>query len=165
MKRTLFISGVVVVALGVTGITSMAASAKGWGMSGPRGMGPMMSFEEMDLNGDGKVTAEEMAALGQTRFDKADANGDGFLDATEMEAHVLEMAKQHAPQMSERMLNHKDADNDGKLSFEEMQPNEKRKGKMFDRFDADGDGAISQAEFEEAQAQMRDKRKNRKQKN
>lgn len=164
MKRTLFITGVVVAALGVTGLTSMAAFAKSGGMNGPRGMGPMMSFEEMDLNGDGKVTPEEMATLGQTRFDKADTNGDGFLDAEEMEAHILEMAKEHAAKKSERMIEHKDADKDGKLSFEEMQPSDKRKDKMFDRFDKDGDGAISQAEFDEAQAQMREKRKNKKQK-
>ncbi len=165
MKRTLFITGVVVAALGVTGITSVAAFAKGVGMNGPRGMGSMMSFEEMDLNGDGKVTPEEMAALGQTRFEKADTNGDGFLDADEMQVHIVEMATQHAAKKAERMMAHKDADNDGKLSFEEMQPNEKRKDKMFSRFDTDGDGAISQAEFEEAQAQMRNKRKGKKQKN
>lgn len=162
MKRAIFITGVVAVALGVT---TVAASAKGWGMGGARGMGPMMSFEEMDLNGDGKVTAEEMAAMGQARFDKADANGDGFLDNDEMQAHVIEMAKERAAKVSERMIEHKDVDNDGKLSFEEMQPSEKRKGKMFSRMDTDGDGAISQAEFEEARAKMRDHRKNKKKQN
>ncbi|SHJ71711.1 EF hand [Shimia gijangensis] len=162
MKRALFITGVVVAALGVTGV---AASAKGWGMGGPRGMMPMMNFEDLDVNGDGKVTQDEMAAMGKARFDKADANGDGFLDAEEMEAHMIEMAKEYAPKVSKRMIDKKDADSDGKLSFEEMKPNGKRTDKMFGRFDTDGDGAISQAEFEEAQAKMRDHRKNKKQQN
>jgi Ca2+-binding EF-hand superfamily protein len=43
-----------------------------------------MVFEEMDLNGDGAVTLEEMEGAREARFAEADANGDGVLDRDEL---------------------------------------------------------------------------------
>ncbi len=45
-----------------------------------------MSFEEADLNGDGRVDRAEARNAGILGFDKVDTNGDGFLDRPEYEA-------------------------------------------------------------------------------
>jgi Ca2+-binding EF-hand superfamily protein len=47
-----------------------------------------MVFEEMDLNGDGAVTLEEMEGAREARFAEADANGDGVLDRDELLAEA-----------------------------------------------------------------------------
>jgi hypothetical protein len=44
------------------------------------------TFEEVDANADGAVSAEEAAAVEGLDFGKADANGDGSLDKAEYEA-------------------------------------------------------------------------------
>jgi Ca2+-binding EF-hand superfamily protein len=48
----------------------------------------------------------------------------------------------------ERMMEHRDANEDGKLSAEEMAPKEDRMAKMFERADKNDDGEISAEEYE-----------------
>lgn len=155
MKRAVILSGVVAVALGVT---TAAVQAKGMG---PRGL-MSMEFSELDLNGDGQVTAEEMQALGEKRFNEADTNGDGFLSKDEMKAQMLKRMEAKAEKYGTKVMERKDANGDGQLSLEEMRPNEKRQGKMFGRFDSDGDGVISEAEFAAAKEKMAEGKKHRK---
>lgn len=162
MKRAKLMSGVLAAALVMGGAAAYAGGKMGMGpgMHGPR---PMMNFEEIDANKDGKITKEEIAAMGQVRFAKADADGDGFLSLEEMQAQGLEMAKQRIKEGTTRMLEMKDADKDGKLSLEEMQagrgdgPRGKMGERMFDRADVDDDGAISKEEFDAAQARMQER--------
>ncbi len=147
MKHTGIIAGVA--ALGVS-LTAVAAWAQG-----PGGMhGHQMSFQEMDADGSGEITIEEMTNFRATRFSQSDGNSDGLLSRDEMiaagQARVLERV--------DAMIERFDANKDGSLSLDEMPSprNENRAGQMFERLDQDSSGGISQAEFDEARAMMRD---------
>ena len=147
MKRANLMSGVLAAALVMGGAAAYAGGKMGMGpgMHGPR---PMMNFEEIDANSDGKITKEEIAGQAKARFDAADADKDGFLTKEEMQAGIEAQMKQRAEMMADRMLARHDAKKDGKLSAEEMpQPRERRADRMFDRMDANDDGAISAEEF------------------
>ena len=145
----------------------------GWQQNmGPQGMGGLAMFGELDTDKDGFITEAELDARAQTRFDEADTNADGFLDAAEltaqgdaMRAQMMQNRPQNgnvpmanedrmtrfadrAQEMIDRMVDRFDIDDDGKMSFAEMQA--ARPGLMFDRFDATGDGKISESEWHEA---------------
>ena len=114
------------------------------------------SFEQLDINGDGKITQDEMKARGEARFKEADANGDGMLSQDELAAKGSERAAKHAAKMIERH----DTDGDGQLSQDEMKSGMKGKkghdrgAKMFEKADTDGDGGISKAEFDAMKEKM-----------
>jgi len=131
---------------------------------GKRGPAQMpIIFSELDADGNGVVTKEEMQARAQTRFDAADTNGDGKLSVDEMvaaaEARAEDAMKKRAEQMSERMakrterlIENKDTDGDGMLTMAELEDTKSRGDRFFDRLDADGDGVVSQEEFDAAKA-------------
>ena len=162
MKRAYLLSGVVAVALIGGGAVAYAGGKMGMGAHGPRAM--MMNFEQIDADKDGKITQEEIAAAPKAHFDAADTDQDGALSLEEMQAQAIARMTERAKAMSARMLERKDANGDGKISFEEMQPGKaggknggprgQMMGRMFDRVDVDDDGAISKAEFDTAQEWM-----------
>ena len=47
---------------------------------------PADQLRNMDSNGDGQITKDEMPAQMQQRFDRMDQNGDGVVDEDEIEA-------------------------------------------------------------------------------
>jgi len=153
MKHRDFITGIVLAA-GVLGAGAALAQAKG-PMSGPMegmGMHQRPSFEELDADKDGAVTAEEMMAPAKARFGQADADGDGKLSLEEMQAQ----ARQRADEMAKKMLERMDRDGDGTVSFDEM-PGQRRMTqaeRMFARADADDDGTLSKEEFDRAGDRM-----------
>ncbi|HEV3342848.1 MAG TPA: HlyD family efflux transporter periplasmic adaptor subunit [Pirellulales bacterium] len=68
-----------------------------WGASREAGAGPerrgppgggrrRLNFKELDKNGDGKVSLDEMPEDRRERFGRMDANGDGFIDQGEQKA-------------------------------------------------------------------------------
>ncbi|SEM98137.1 Ca2+-binding protein, EF-hand superfamily [Roseovarius tolerans] len=116
------------------------------------GMRMQHSFEELDTDGDGKITPEEMSGHMQSRFDGADTDGDGALSRDELVARMMERRAERMGNYADHMIERHDANADGKLSMDEMRAD--RQGKMFKRVDADGDGAISADEF----AKMREMR-------
>ncbi|TCL10170.1 Ca2+-binding EF-hand superfamily protein [Shimia isoporae] len=162
MKTSYFIGGVVVAALSVTAV---GASAKE-GDRHHRG-GEPMTFEQLDTNGDGFITVEEMEAHAKSRFMQLDTDGDGAISLEEMKSKFS--AKEGSEGNSDRrakkldkMFSKMDTNGDGKLTEDEMKPRGDRHAKMFERMDADGDGKISQAEFDahkaERQAKMADRK-------
>lgn len=159
MKRTVVISSIVALAVGLSAVSVAAGPFGGKGPGGP-GMqrGPQINFEQLDLNKDGLITKEEISGQAKARFDAADTDKDGFLTKEEMQAGIEAQMKQRAEMMADRMLARHDANKDGKLSAEEMpHPKERRADRMFDRMDANDDGAISAEEF----ADMKNMRKGR----
>ena len=73
-------------------------------------------FVQLDTNGDGQLTQEEMKAHAEARFAKADTDGDGFLSETEMQAAAAERRAER----SQRMMTKLDKDGNGSLSVEEQ---------------------------------------------
>jgi Ca2+-binding EF-hand superfamily protein len=100
------------------------------------------------------VTLSEMQAQGAARFARADTDGDGFLSLAELEAAGQERASDRAAKMLSRM----DANDDGKLSIDEMKHPRRDPARFFERMDADSSGGISEAEFQEARAKMQERR-------
>ena len=107
-------------------------------------------FDDLDADGDGKVTAEEITAARTARFAKIDADGDGKVTLKEIAA--LEEAAREARknQMAARRLSDAsgfvtaDSNGDGSISADEFtaMPN-----RMLERLDADGDGAVTKDEI------------------
>jgi hypothetical protein len=136
-------------AMAAVSLSSMAVEAKG----GPRGERP--DFSEIDANGDGALTQEEIQAFmstrGQARFAETDANGDGSLSRDEMIAAADARREGRIDSMIERL----DTDGDGALSQEELAEGRdrfqgRRGGRIearFERMDANDDGTISQEEW------------------
>ena len=140
MKSTTFISAIVLAAVAVTGTTALA--------KGPRDRAPV-TFQELDANGDGQITKEEMEAHRAQKFTTADADGDGKLSLEEMQASAQKNANDRVSKMFEKF----DADKDGFLSKDEL-PKPRKGDKMFDRIDADGNGSVSEQEFADAKDKM-----------
>jgi Ca2+-binding EF-hand superfamily protein len=132
----------------LAGATAQAI-AEGHGMKRD-GHGPRPAFEELDADGDGGITRDEMKAHMAARFARADADGDGLLTRDEMLARAEEQAAERRAKRIDRMMDRLDADGDSALSLAEMQA--RADGRRFDRADADGDGRITKAEMEEMRA-------------
>jgi hypothetical protein len=136
---------------------------------GPMGMmgGPGMAdylWSQIDTNGDGSVSRDEIQAAGKARFDRADADHDGQLSADEIaaEAKRIEEERQDARRraMAARMIDRKDDNGDGKLSADELRL--PRLGEhLLDRADADHDGTVSKSEYDASMEQMRERFRHR----
>ncbi len=141
MKNKTFISAIVVAAVAVSGTSALAK-------------GPRVTFEELDIDGDGQVTLTEITAHRMKNFTSADTDGDGKLSVEEMQASAQVKASERVTKMFERH----DANSDGFLSEDEL-PKPRRASKMFERIDADGNGSISEQEYADAKDRMGRKHK------
>ncbi len=123
---------------------------------GPRG-GDLPTFEELDVDGSGEITTEDLTALRESRFAEIDSNGDGSVSRDEFLDHASNRSEERASRMFDRL----DADGDGVLSRDVIES--RRRGgdgsRMIERFDADNSGGVSAEEFEEVQARMAERRK------
>lgn len=152
MKTTLLVAAI---AAGVT----LAATAEAREGHAPRIAMP--TFEELDLNGDGGVTSEEIAqamqAQAEARFAEADTDGDGALSAEELVARAdSDRQERMANRIADR-IERADTNGDGLLQADELQAGRgegRSPDRMFNRFDADGDGSLSAEEFAEARDRM-----------
>lgn len=145
LNKITLVPSILAVAALSTLVAFSPANAKGKG-----GHEQRASFEQLDTDSSGSLTQAELAAHGAARFAAADTDGDGFLTAEEMTAAAEGRKAKRIEKRIERMMEHRDANNDGKLSAEEMAPDEDRVAKMFERADKNEDGSISKEEFEQA---------------
>ena len=118
--------------------------------------GEGMTFEQLDVDGSGEITTEDLDAFKSQRFAELDANGDGSVDLEEFTAHAQARAGERAAEMFARL----DADGDGSLSRDVL---ESRMGRgpgerMISRFDTDDSGGVSAEEFEAAREKMAERR-------
>lgn len=161
MKTTLLVAAI---AAGIT-LAASAEAREGHGDRGERGGAriEMPTFEELDANGDGAVTTDEinaaMQARADARFAEMDTDGDGALSAEEL---VAQADADRAARMAERIAGHiekADTNGDGLLQPDEVGArSEDRSGpgaeRMFERFDADDNGSLSAEEFAQALERM-----------
>ncbi len=126
------------------------------------GAGPWAGFDfaKVDANGDGKITKEELAAWRQADIAGIDADGDNLISAEELTARMMAQAEARIEARSKARIEAQDANGDGKLSVEELiaPPMGTR---LFDRADADGDGAVSEAEIAAMRERMQAMRSQR----
>ena len=125
-------------------LLSLAGIAQAHGGGSPM-RGP--DFATLDADGDGYITQAEMKSRAEERFVAADVNGDWMLSVEEMHAQNAERSGENV----ERMMQHLDANADGRLSEDELPRRGKRK---FAAADSDGDGVLTAAELQ-AQAAER----------
>ena len=154
MKRTYMMTGA---ALAFVAATTGFAVAQSGQMG--QGHGPAFDFEELDSNGDAKITAEEMQSRAEARFGEADTDGDGKLSADEMAERMRARMAERMARRATRMIERMDGDDDGMVSLEEMRSG--RMGQMMQRADQDGDGALSEAEFDAMHDMRKSHRKGR----
>ena len=114
----------------------------------------MLSFAELDSDGDGFLSSEELAGSKAVWLRKHDADGDGALSRDEVTAAIMQNLTEMAARMTDRMYERLDADSDGMISEAELGEG-KMSDRMFDRMDDDDDGMISEAEFEDAKEKMK----------
>lgn len=120
---------------------------------------------ELDKDGDGQVSLEEIKAPQQQRFEETDADGDGVISTEEArEAFAKQVPPEMLKQMRDRgmpdpgdtFVENLDTNDDQQVSAEEfVQP----AVDSFNRMDTNGDGLAdaeeSTAFFEEMQQEMR----------
>jgi Ca2+-binding EF-hand superfamily protein len=112
-------------------------------------------FNEMDANGDGKITKDEIAPVKLPELMKFDANGDGALDLEEFTAYIqstMPAAPAQEPLPIETITNSLD---------QEARPVVYRAGKLpkglppwFEKFDTDKDGQVSLYEWRMAKESL-----------
>jgi len=143
MKKLIASTAAVAIFATLAGVPAYAKSDEHKG-------GPKIEFAELDTDGNGEISAEELAAYQQARFDDIDADGDGSVTAEEMSAHMIasfaEAQEERVAKRVEKLLERADANEDGTLSADELSPPEGRS--IFDRLDKDENGTVSAEEFE-----------------
>ncbi|MAM62839.1 EF-hand domain-containing protein [Maritimibacter sp. UBA3975] len=172
---------------------TLAASGVAMARDGGHKMGDMrgqmrgapVAFAELDANGDGQITQDDLTQRAGERFSQADADGDGAVTLAELtEAGIARFEERHdarmgmaapgavpgrpsdaqvrarAEDMAGRLLARADADKSGTLEAGEMTGG-RGMDRLFDRADADGDGAVTEEEFETARAEMMERMQGR----
>ena len=114
-------------------------------------------FDRADTDKNGSLSQAEVLASAEKVFERRDSNKDGAIDTADARPHK---SKGHhgkgGEERAERMLKRLDADNDGKVSQDEMLA---RASETFERFDADKNGEVTKAEIDKKREAFRDARK------
>ncbi|MDJ1017978.1 MAG: EF-hand domain-containing protein [Paracoccaceae bacterium] len=114
--------------------------------------GGMPDFATLDADGSGEITAEDLSALGASRFAEIDTNGDG----TVSEAEFIAKAQADAAERAAAMFARLDADGDGALSRDALESRRDRGmgQRLIRRADTDGSGGVSEEEFSTVMERM-----------
>ena len=139
----------------LTMIAAVAAISAGLGVAQAQGRGPSgdaLVFEELDVDGSGEITLEDLEARKDSRFAEIDTDGNGSISEAEFMAHAEGRAGERAAEMFARL----DADGDGELSRDVL---ESRSGRgsgeqMISRLDTDNSGGVSAEELEAGKERM-----------
>ncbi|MEA3641404.1 MAG: EF-hand domain-containing protein [Lamprobacter sp.] len=157
------VASILVIAIAGTFITSLSIAQD----EAAAPTTPAEAFiQQLDTDGDGKVSLDEALAPQKPRFTETDGDGDGFISKEEastafnnqVPAEMLEAMKERGmPDPGETFVKNLDKDGDGKVSPAEF---EQPTVDSFKRMDADSDGFATKDEamafFEEMQRQMQE---------
>lgn len=155
MMTRMLTLGVAVAAFSAAGATDAPDSAGEEGAKGKRGVfietlesRAAERFARADADGDGRVTAEEFAAV---RMDRRGRRGDDARRDGRRRDGSRDRRRSRGP-FEDGAFDAADADGDGKLSREEWRelPRAARdagRERMFARLDDNGDGVLEAAEF------------------
>ena len=133
MKKKLMIATIAAAGSALIAAGAVAAEGKGSGQANGRG------WERMDVNGDGKITAEEMTEKNARFIAQADADGDGAVTQEEAKAfHETRRAEM-------REKRNPDKNGDGVVDRTEYVTAAQDR---FDRQDKNGDGVLSEDEMQ-----------------
>jgi hypothetical protein len=152
MKKVLILTTVAATLLGSVAFAAEHGKGNMGGM-GMAGGSPLaqISFADLDTNGDGQLTLEELTAQPANHFASADTDGDGGLSADEMTEMMMARMKDRIATMAAQMIERIDANKDGQIQADEMKPmgaDGAGLERMFAIMDINGDGAVSQEEFD-----------------
>ena len=110
-----------------------------------------LSFENLDINNDGKVSEKEIETQRDLMVQSMDLNGDKMVSTQEL----MQQHAKRADLFAKRMIKKLDANGDGSLSFTELKKSRQWKlSRMFYRLDKDLDGFISKEEAQLAKKHM-----------
>jgi Ca2+-binding EF-hand superfamily protein len=113
------------------------------------------SFEGMDLDHDGRISASEHTAAARRMYATMDRNADGKVSAAEMDAAQVAVTgrkPQRGAMGSVEKIRSIDQNGDRVLSAAE---HEAGSTMMFARMDANKDGKLSRAEFDQGHAALK----------
>ena len=119
----------------ILGVATIGLIAAGSALAREHGPG---RWDQLDADGDGELTLNEMDAKHREMFDAADTDGDGAVSREEMKAfHKSRRAEHRAKRMG-------DANGDGEVSRAEFDAHAAAK---FSEMDSNGDGVLSDEEL------------------
>lgn len=129
------------------------------------------SFDEIDINHDGKISAEEFknaqSKISQARFAHLDANDDGSLNADELEGIRKQIVERH-PELADKPRKHAplmsvvDADANEVVSLDEFADySMKTAMDRFAKIDTDANGVITRDELDAAFDEIRAAQENK----
>jgi EF hand len=101
--------------IGVVFAGSLTAMAQQDDMMEGRGPMPMMNFDAIDADKDGKITTEEFDAFRAAEFAETDTNSDGQISADELAARRIAEMTARAAEMSATMIERMDENGDSLL--------------------------------------------------
>ena len=97
-----------------------------------------------DVDGDDRLTPEEVPEQMRRNFDRVDQDGNGYLDSSEIQSIMQRTPNRNRPAGNSGGLARWDADGDGMLSIDEVPPQMERR---FEALDTSGDGLLDQEEL------------------
>ena len=158
MKRTTLatasIAAIAALSLPMIALAQPGDGHRGMGHHGPRGDMTAM-IAEIDTNGDGNISKEEVDAHRAAKFAEVDTDGDGALTQAELDAHHEAERARRMAERKAKMFAKLDTDGNGTISAEEFNS---REHPGFDKADADGDGVVTKEEMDALKDKMKDRR-------
>lgn len=160
--KTTILASVTAAAVAAGLLITPVAEARGGPQVGDGARGHMPfgqaapSFSDLDVDGSGGITAEDLEALRVNRFAEMDADGNGTVSADELTAHTTARMAERIEARSAQMIERMDTDGDGALSQDELLAQGPGKGHgdpgamLIERADADKDGTVTEDEFNAA---------------